>query len=353
MTMAMIGSVAAPAVGGILGSIFDDEDQEAAQEAYKNAVAEIMAVGAPPDLSKEIIIQKFQQAGIYNPDVEKNINQLTSAVSQIKEDVGIKQQQATALSDLAKRGRAGFTLEDRAALDKVRGTLEGDYQAKLKAMQQQLQARGASGSGQELAMQLQSASDTANRASTEGIDIGAQALRQALQATSSAGQLAGQMREQDLGYQKLTKGAEDELNRFNISGQRDIQQRNIAEQNRARLANVQREQAISDANTKAANQELYRQAEAKRQYWQDQLSRAQARAGALTGQSGFYNQQAANTRQMWQGIGSGVGAASGAGANYAAQNAAQDRADARVNKLLNKNNAPTQQDEAYYNWLKS
>lgn len=312
----MIASAAAPIAGGIIGNLAAKGDREAAEAAYNSAIQEIMQIGAPPDLSKEIILQKFAQAGVLTPELEENIDQLTSATAQIQEDVKTKQRQVEAADILAKRGRGGFTLEDRSALDKIRETLEGDYQAKQRAIQQQMQARGVSGSGQELAMMLQSASDTANRASQEGIDLGALATQRALQSMTQAGDLASRIRTQDLDYQRLTKGAQDELNRFNVQGRRDTETRNIAALNRARQYNIQQQQRAADANVTASNKELYRQSEARRQYWLDQVERAKMRSGALKGQSEQYAGNAARTAGQWQSIGSGVGAGLGSFANY-------------------------------------
>ncbi len=62
MTAALVGaSIAAPIIGGIMGNEAARGNREAAQRAAAEAYAELMKVGAPPDLSKRIILEQFRK----------------------------------------------------------------------------------------------------------------------------------------------------------------------------------------------------------------------------------------------------------------------------------------------------
>ena len=179
------------AIGGLLGGIFGGEDRSRAQELLKEAQKDIERVGAPPDLSREIILNKFKQAGLYKPELEQAIDLQQSKVSQIKEDASLRDAQTQALQMIMQRGRTGLTAEDRAAFNKLRAETARDSEAKRQQIMQSYQARGMGGAGAELAAQLQSAQGEVDRAAAGGDEIAAVASRNALQAMLSGGQQIG------------------------------------------------------------------------------------------------------------------------------------------------------------------
>ena len=71
--------------------------------------------------------------------------------------------------------------------------------AQQGAIQQNLAARGLGGSGQEAAMRLIAQQQGANAANQAGLGVAANAQQRALQALQQAGQLSGQMGQQELG----------------------------------------------------------------------------------------------------------------------------------------------------------
>ena len=60
-TMAMVGSAAAPILGGLMGNIMGSGDSEAAQAAIANAMAQFEALGMPPETYKPLILKEFQK----------------------------------------------------------------------------------------------------------------------------------------------------------------------------------------------------------------------------------------------------------------------------------------------------
>jgi hypothetical protein len=143
------------------------------------------------------------------------------------------------------------------------------------------------------------------------------AAQAALQAAAQSGQLGSSIRGQEFDIARTKAGAEDQfaLQRFNEAvsrQQRDVQSRNLAQQ-----YNLAQQQRIMDMNVAQRNAELQRQRAAEAQRYSLDLQRAQARAGAYTGQAQQLGQQAAATQQGWtQAIG-GLSAGITAAGNYA------------------------------------
>jgi len=301
-----VAAVAAPIITGIMGSNAAKADRQRAEAAMNAALAEIKAVGAPPDLSREIILEKFEQQGILTPELEEEISIGFSQVSQIQEDITLRQAQTDALRGLQDRAQMGITAQERGDLNTIRREVAREAEARRQQVLQQMQARGLGGSGAELAGQLQASQAGAELASQEGDRIAAMAQRNALQAMTQAGQMGGQIRGQDFDVARAKAAAADEFRRFDVANQVAQQQRNIASKNIAAARNLAEKQRIADANVQQGNLERYRQQEARRQQWQDRLNQAQAAAGIRTGQSGFHSKQAGETANRYSQMGSGI-----------------------------------------------
>jgi hypothetical protein len=307
MAWQALAQIAAPIVGGIIGNITSSGDRRRAREAYERALAEINAIGAPPDLAREIILQRFEQVGVLTPELEEAVALEAPKVAQIQEDPSLRKAQTTALELLGERAKTGFSAEDRAALAQIQLQQARDTEAKRQQILQSYQQRGLGGAGTELASQLQAASAGAAQAGEEGLKLQAQAQRAALEAATQYGGLGGQIRGQEFDIARTKAGAEDQaaMARFNEAVGR--QQRNVGTRMNVQQQNLATRQRIAEQNAAQANRELYRQREAEGQRYQFDLQRAQARAAAQQGMGGVYQQQAGQTAGMYAGIGTGIG----------------------------------------------
>lgn len=323
LTAAAIGG---PIIGGIIGNMASAEDRERAKQAAAEAYALINAIGAPPDLSKEILYQKFQQVGVLTPETKQAIDIGISKASQITEDPSLRKAQTGALQLLASRAQGGLNGQDRANLNESRASVQRDIEGKRQQILQNMAARGMGGSGAELAAQLSASQGGAEVAAKQSDDIMAMASKNALEAASQSGGMASNIRSQDFNVNNAKAQAADEFNRFNVSNRQNVDNSNVDARNSAAASNLGQQQNIANANTNQTNQETLRQQEAKRQYWQDQLQLAQTKANAKLGQAGQYNQQANSTAKMWTGMGAGVGVGAGAAADryYDSQKPAAD-----------------------------
>lgn len=313
--------LAAGAIAGIatnvMGMMASAGDKAKAQAAMQAAVDAINQVGAPPDVAQQIILEKFQSAGILTPEIEQTITQGVSQVSKITENEATKQKQLSALDIIAQRAGGGLTAEDKAAINQAKQQVEQQAQGQQEQIKQEMQQRGMGGSGAELAARLSGSQAQTSRLSSAADQIAAQASANALNAAGQEGSLAGNIRGQDFGVAQAKASAADVVNQFNTQNAIARQQRNVASENQAQAANLGNAQNISNANVSGQNAEYQRQKQAQEWMYNASLDKARALGGALTGQAGSAMANAKDTQQGYANIGSGLnsmGSAFGGGA---------------------------------------
>ncbi len=160
--------------------------------------------------------QSYKYAGDFDPTMLSNLPQQGSTeFSGISVDPSTRAAQMSALSQLQSRTQDGYNAQDRAAIAQVQGDNAQQEASQRGALQANMQARGAGGSGAELAMQLANQQGAASRNNTAGLQIAAGGRAQALQAIMQSGQLAGQVHDQDYNEQAQRAQAQDKIKQFN------------------------------------------------------------------------------------------------------------------------------------------
>lgn len=299
-------------VGGLIGMIASNSDRQNAKNSANAAIDELMSVGLPPDLSNPVAIKHLQSVGLYTPQLEQAINLGVTQGEQITEDPELKAQQLRQMSALENLSKRGFSPAQIADLTKQNMLTERNEQARQQSLIQNMQARGQGGGGAEIAARLQSSQDAANRQSQAGLDATGASSQAAMNALQQLGSVAGNVRSQDYGVAKDKAAAADLRNRFNTQAAMTRQTTNVGAQNQGQERNLERAEKVSDTNVALDNQELLRQNQAKRQYWEDQAARSGMRAGALQGRSKIQTGSANDTSGLWGGIGTALGGAAGA-----------------------------------------
>lgn len=308
----------ASAAGGILGNILSSGDRNSAMAAYQQALAEIERIGAPPDLAREIMLQRFEQVGVLTPELEEAVALEAPKVASIQEAPELRKAQMTALELIGQRATTGATPEDRARLAEIQLQQARDTEAKRQQILQSYQQRGLGGAGSELAAQLQAASAGSAQSAEQGTQLAAQAQRAALEAAREYGALGGQIRGQEFDIARTKASAEDQaaMARFNEAVGR--QQRNVATRMGVQQQNLATRQRIAEQNIAQQNAELQRQRAAEAQQYGLAMQRAQLRSAAQQGIGQARAGQAQQTAGMWSGLGAGVGQGLIAGGTYLA-----------------------------------
>jgi hypothetical protein len=334
-TIAMAGMAASSVIGGILGSNAAAAGRRQQAAAAQAAYAQLQAIGMPPDLSREVILQHFQSQGALTPELEQTINLQASEVGQIKEDPSLRGSQMDVLNTLAQQSRGGLQAGDRAAYNELRASTQRDAEAKRQQILQQMQAQGQSGGGASLMAQLQASQGAADQQSAGADRMAAQASQNALNALSQRGQMAGNVRGQDFATAQAKAAAIDDRNKFLAQNSVAQQQRNIAAQNAAQAANLQNAQNLSNMNVGQTNTEALRQNQAKRDYFNDQLNLAGAKANALNNQGTMAVQGGQAQANMYTGMGNALAQGIGAYGNYASGQAKKPQVDSDGNPVDN------------------
>lgn len=305
--IAAAGAAAAPILGGIIGSIADDDAENQAKDARQKALEIMAGVRVPSIEEQKILLKELKLQGELTPEMEAAITLGPSRMETISIDPRLKQAQLQALSSLGQLGEGGLNLQDRAALMDITRQASQEAKARDASILQNLAARGMGGSGSELVARLQASQDAANRSSEQGMNLASQAQQRALQAIAQGGGLAGSMAGQEFGQQAQVAQAGDVISQFNVGNRQNVGQRNVQSSNLAQQANLSEKQRIADQNVALANQqEMYNKSLYQRQF-ENQLAKAGGLANQYGNQANAAMQDAANTRGMWSGIGSGVG----------------------------------------------
>ena len=235
-------------IAGQVGANMAGERKSAEEKAeelrlLREALAEYEGIGLP-DASPELL----------GP----------SAYAGIESDPETREAQMAALDELLNVYRSGgMTLEDKANLAAIQTRTAPAERSAREGIREQMQARGVSGGGSELAMQLAAQQGSANRAAAGGLETAAAAQKRALDAILARGRMAGDIRGQDRGEKERTAGAADSVARYN---------------------------AATRAN-------------ARQQGYQNQMSLANAKANARRPVASHYGEQAQDTRAQYGGYG--------------------------------------------------
>ena len=294
-------------VGGAIGGLASQGDRDEAEKAMRKALAEIDAIGAGPDLAKQIFYREFESAGVLTPEIEKAVQQGVSTVDKIKEDPTLRKAQMEALGAIQQRGRTGFTPQEMMQLRQERATAERSAESKRQQILAGLRARGALDSGAGLAAQLQSADELAATQFEASDRAAAMADQRALQSMVQAGQLSGQIRAHDFDVEYKKEDAKQAMQKFNITNLAEQERLRAERETQARQYNLGVKQQLLNARTQQYNQEQLRQRNAQQQMYENELRRRQLRAQMHGSKADFHNKRAGQTQQNIQGIASGIG----------------------------------------------
>jgi hypothetical protein len=300
------GAIVGGAIGLIGGLFAGKKEQEKAERLAREVDAIIADLGLPPNTAKPLLLEKFKLAGIYTPELEQSIDLKESEAGKVQEDPSLRESQMGALRLMAQRADAGLTAQDRAAFNKLRNEVAAQEQGRQKSIIQEMQARGQGGSGAELAARLLSSQAATNRAAQEGDDIAAAASRNALEAAARYGTMSGEIRRQDFETASKIAEAKDLRNRMLYENSVNMQQRNVRSQNEGKMFNINKAQEVSDANVRAENKELERQADAQAKDYENRRILADMKIKAKTGNYNAINEAQQRDSEKFSNIVSGV-----------------------------------------------
>jgi hypothetical protein len=277
----------------------------------KQAVDLLQSTETPDIEGMKLQLEQLVQQGQISPEEAQTYLQQSSAMNNISLDPKFKQAQMDALSSLQDIGNNhGVTAADQAQLNDIQTQEDTHARGAREAILQNAQARGVGGSGAELLSQMTNQQDAATRASNRGFDVAANAQQRALAALQAAGQMGGQLQNNQFNQQAQIANANDSISRFNTANQQNQENMNVGARNAAQQANLANQQSIANQNVDMANKQQQYNKQLSQTDFENQMKKNQAVAGALnkTGANQQAN-QSANDQIGRQMIGMGLGAA--------------------------------------------
>jgi hypothetical protein len=177
-------------------------------------------------------IKEFEKGGNNQYQWLGDLNNLpslsNSEMENIKTDPAYGNYEQAALRDLETQSKDGLSARDLADLAQSDGRVNRQNAGRIGAIQQNMAARGMSGSGMELVAQMQAAQDATEQQALASLEKNAQAQQARRDATSQLGQLSSQLQGRDFQQQAQKAAAQDAINRFNTANQVDTARYNHA-----------------------------------------------------------------------------------------------------------------------------
>jgi hypothetical protein len=309
-----IGSVVG-GITGLLGGLFGG-GESAEEKMLRDSMAQIDALEVPPEEKRRIKYELLQKIGEYKPELETAITAKDTELSNVQVDPTLRQAQINALTRLQQVGTEGLTLEDKATLEDALGQSARQASAQQQGILQNAAQRGVLGGGQELAAQLAGNQAAAERNYQGARDIAALAQRRMLEGTLQAGQLGGNLRQQDYGEQSDRAKAQDIINRFNTEMQSGVQQRNVSAKNLGQQSELGYTRDIAAKNTTLRNLQQEKNTDLARQVYQDQLDKARVKANMAQRAGSAADTADQHAKEGWGKVGSTIGQISSAADDY-------------------------------------
>lgn len=191
----------------------------------------------------------YQALDGYRPENESTVTLGDSAMQGISLDPATRAAQMQALTELSQMTTGdGMSAIDAANAANINRSIAQSQRGSRDAISANMRSRGVSGSGLEMAAQLQNQQASADRASQAGQDEAAASLQRKMAALGQLGSLGGQVRGQDYGQAADAAQAQDAVSRFNAANSQSVMSRNTGARNDATQADWRNRQGVSNNN---------------------------------------------------------------------------------------------------------
>jgi hypothetical protein len=284
----------------------------------------LSAANKPPELD-ELKYQNYatpeELAYLGDLNIE---NMSPTELRNIITDPRLKEAQYQSLGQLDEQiNNGGMTAIDRAQMQEIQQQQQSTDKGQRDAIIQQMAMKGLRGSGSELAQQLQGQQSSANTAAMQSAQVAANAQQARQQAGLQRAAMGANMEGAEFGRQAEQAGAQDLINKFNVSNRNAATERNVETRQNLANQNTGNRNTVSQQNTGLANDAL--------RY--NKVERPQAQYGMTSANTAAINQgitgagQAQQNQQMAQyqsNVGL-AGAALGAGGSMAGGGLASGR----------------------------
>jgi hypothetical protein len=274
------------AMGGMAGTIAQQGEFDQARMDQQAALALWMQQNVPDPAQQQLFLQKYQQTGKLDPQIEQAMQQQGTNLDKISTDPSLQQAQMKALGQLQSEGLSGgLGLQDQATYQQQVNDANAAAKGRAGSIQDSMQARGMGDSGLGLVAQMQNAQNANQTQAQSSLQAAADARQRALQSIQGSGSLAGQMQQQQYSQKANAAQAQDAINRFNTQNMQGVNQRNVDRSNEAQKGNLTLQQDVANKNTDLSNYQQQYNKNLYQQQYQNQMQK-------VSGATGQYNQNA-------------------------------------------------------------
>ncbi|NDB61712.1 hypothetical protein EB001_25215 [bacterium] len=306
VTTALIAGGAGTVAGGLMGYLTRPDLSASTNSAKLQALTAL--INRPPEIP-EIELQKYSTPealtylGNFTPEELQATGLPSGVINQ-----AMRSKQLQALGGYEQLSQTGLSAIDRAALSEIQNQIATQEKGQRESILQNMAQRGLSGSGQELAAQLQSSQAASQLASQQGMQQAAQAQQARVNALSNLSNMASGIEQTDFQRQAQKAQAQDVINQFNVQNRNTAGLRNLQTQQDIANMNAQERNRIAQANADLMNKQIM----------QNQVNRPLAQYGLQTDYTSALGQgiggigqtqtqqQLANQQAMSQGLGTGL-----------------------------------------------
>ena len=306
VTTALIAGGAGTVAGGLMGYLTRPDLSASTNSAKIQALTALL--NRPPEIP-EVELQKYSTPealaylGNFTPEELQATGLPAGVINQ-----AMRNKQLQALGGVEQLSQTGLSAIDRAALSEIQNQIATQEKGQRESILQNMAQRGLSGSGQELAAQLQSSQAASQLASTQGMQQAAQAQQARVNALNNLANLSSGIEQTDFERQAQKAQAQDVINQFNVQNRNTAGLRNLQTQQDLANMNVQERNRIAQANADLMNKQIM----------QNKVNRPLAQYGLQTDYTSALSQgiggvgqtqtqqQLANQQAMSQGLGTGL-----------------------------------------------
>jgi len=306
VTTALVAGGAGTVAGGLMGYLTRPDLSASTNSAKIQALTALL--NRPPEIP-EIELQKYSTPealaylGNFTPEELQATGLPAGVINQ-----AMRTKQLQALGGVEELSQTGLSAIDRAALSEIQNEIAMQERGQRESILQNMAQRGLSGSGQELAAQLQSSQAASQLASQQGLQQAAQAQQARVNALSNLSNMATGIESTDFQRQAQKAQAQDVINQFNTQNRNVAKLRDLDLQQNLQTEFDRERNRIAQANTDLANKEIM----------QNQVNRPLAQYGLQTQYTSALGQgiggvgqtqtqqQLANQQAMSQGLGTGL-----------------------------------------------
>ena len=303
---------------GLLSGLFGGGEDEGAKESaklQKQMAQEWQKLVVPTAESLQLDLPDYNlTADTMTPEQTQLYLQQQSDLANYQGDPGLRMTQENSLSNLNDIvNDPSLSDIDKAQLYQILRTQETNARGARDAVTQGAAERGISGSGLELVNQMLANQGAANQSAAGGYELAGQAEQRRRDAIVQSGNMAGDIRGQDLTEAEKVASAKDMINKFNTQQKSAQDQWNADQRAKVNAMEQARRDAEYDSRWKAQAEEAKRSADTSTAVFGMERDKLAGQTGQLGGVTDALSAQDAaknnKSAQMMSTVGTLAGAA--------------------------------------------